>query len=57
MIHRDIKPGIDIFNLTDNMLLDESGYARLTDFGISERVGEDGISTAGSGTRYKIIDD
>lgn len=41
ILHRDIKP--------DNMLMDEEGYVRLSDFGLSRRV-PTGICREGGGT-------
>lgn len=40
---------------TDNVILDSNGYAKLTDFGISQKLNADGFCYAGSGTRYYLI--
>ena len=43
IIHRDIKP--------ENVVISESGYAMLTDFGISKEMDADGMCVGSSGTR------
>lgn len=64
VIHRDIKPGtivdhrvyrhcsliVKVLPPTENILIDEYGYAKLTDFGVSEELDAHGSCKATSGT-------